>query len=256
MTLKIASWNVNSIKARLPVVTKWLQDNQPDIIFLQELKTESETYPYLEIEALGYQNLVKGQKSYNGVAILTRKPLELISDQLFDDEQARYIECIYQDIHLINIYAPNGNPVDSKKYIYKLNWMKHLENRIRELIDKDASFLIGGDFNIIPEERDCYDPKAWIDDALFRLQSREIYRRLIHMGLVDAYRAINPNEDHAFTFWDYQAGRWNKDEGIRIDHFLLSAHMTDKLQKCWIDKTPRGWDKPSDHTPILIELDY
>lgn len=253
--MKITTWNVNSIKARLPVVTKWLQEVSPDIALLQELKTQEDGFPFMEIETLGYKALVKGQKSYNGVAILSKDPVKLISDTLYDDEQARFMEIKTGNTHIINIYAPNGNPVDTEKYPYKLTWMGHLENRVKELIAQDMPFLIGGDFNIIPEERDCYDPIAWANDALFKLDSRQIYRRLINLGLTDAYRALHSDKPHSYTFWDYQAGRWHKDEGIRIDHFLISAHIADTLKECWIDKDPRGWEKPSDHTPVLIDID-
>ncbi len=254
MALKIATWNVNSIKARLPVVLRWLEAEQPDIALLQELKTQEEGFPFLEIDSLGYHAIIKGQKTYNGVAILSKEPLELISDTLFEDEQARFLEVKTGDSHVINIYAPNGNPVDTEKYLYKLEWMDHLEKRIKILIEKDVPFLIGGDFNIIPQDHDCYDPVAWSNDALFKHETRKIYRRLINLGLTDAYRALNPDKEHSYTFWDYQAGRWNKDEGIRIDHFLVSAHIADRMEQCWIDKTPRGWEKPSDHTPVLIEI--
>lgn len=255
MTIKIATWNVNSIKARLPVVCKWLEEVQPDIALFQELKTQAEGFPYLEIESLGYKVIVKGQKTYNGVAILSKEPVELIADTLYEDEQARFIEIKTGDTHIINIYAPNGNPVGTEKYPYKITWMKHLQKRAEVLIAQDVPFLIAGDFNIIPEARDCYDGQAWADDALFRLETRQVYRRLINLGLTDAYRALSPNTEHDYTFWDYQAGRWHKDEGIRIDLFLLSAHLIDRLEKCWVDKTPRGWEKPSDHTPVLIEID-
>lgn len=252
--MKIAIWNVNSIKARAEHVATWLGTQQPDALMIQELKgLEFDPQPF---ETIGYHTLFIGQKAYNGVAILTKAPASLILDKLpgdDSDEQARYIEIDYNGIRLINIYAPNGNPVDSEKFPYKLGWLARLRARLAELRRDNIAFVIGGDFNIIPEERDCYDPKAWENDALFRLESRQAFRAIMNLGLTDAFRVRN-QQDQQYTFWDYQAGAWPQNKGIRIDHFLLSPVIADKLINCMIDKEPRGWDKASDHTPVLLEI--
>jgi exodeoxyribonuclease III len=255
--MKIVSWNVNSIKARLPIVLDWIQKNQPDVLLLQELKCEADAFPKMELTAQGYQQIIKGQKTYNGVALLSKEPAKLISDVLADDEsdmQARYIEAEYKGITIINIYLPNGNPVDTDKYPYKLKWLQRLHDRLAALLREEKPFLVGGDFNIIPEPQDVHDPKAWEHDALFRLETRTAWRKLINLGLTDAFRALHPAKQHAYTFWDYQAGAWQRDNGIRIDHFMLSPEMADRLIACEIDRTPRGLEKASDHVPITISL--
>lgn len=252
--MKIATWNVNSIKQRLDHLKTWLNDHQPDAIFLQELKGEE--FPAAVLLECGYHSLVKAQKAYNGVAILSRAPATLILDSLpgaTGDEQARYLEAEYQTVRLINIYLPNGNPVESDKFPYKLEWMERLHNRLKILREANIPFLVGGDFNIIPEDRDCYDPHAWAGDALFHPESLKKFRKLLKLGLTDAFRVHN-DAAHQYTFWDYQAGAWQRDFGIRIDHFLLSPPITNRLIGCTIDKTPRGWDKASDHTPVILEI--
>lgn len=252
--MKIAIWNVNSIKARAEHAVTWLNAQQPDALMIQELKgLEPDMQAF---EQIGYRALLVGQKAYNGVAILTKNPATLILDKLPGDEQddqARYLEVDYNGIRLINIYAPNGNPVDSEKFPYKLDWLARLRTRLMTLRRDNTPFAIGGDFNIIPEERDCYDPKAWENDALFRLESRQAFRAIINLGLTDAFRVYN-QQDQQYTFWDYQAGAWPQNKGIRIDHFLLSPVIADRLVMCTIDKEPRGWDKASDHTPVLLEI--
>ncbi len=252
--MKIAIWNVNSIKARHDHVLNWLKDNGPDALMIQELKGLE--FPAAEFSALGYHAAYVGQKAYNGVATLTRIPVEIVLDKLpgdNTDEQARYLEVDLGDVRLINIYAPNGNPVDSEKFPYKLGWLERLRLRLMELREKAVPFVIGGDFNIIPEERDCWDPKVWIDDALFRIESRQAFRAIMNLGLTDAFRVYNQSAGQ-YTFWDYQAGAWPQNKGIRIDHFLLSPVMADRLTSCTIDKGPRGWDKASDHTPVILEI--
>lgn len=223
---------------------------------VQELKGLD--FPGSTFEALGYQAIVKPQKAYNGVAILYKKDLELelISDQLpgfEEDEQARFIEVKLGQTHLINIYMPNGNPVESDKFPYKLKWMEHLYNHLKALRDSNTPYLIGGDFNIIPHDEDCHDPQAWNGDALFRPESLKLFRQYLNLGLSDAYRIFDTSAE-TYSFWDYQRGAWQKNDGIRIDHFLTSPQITDQLIGCTIDKEPRGWEKPSDHTPIIIEL--
>lgn len=251
MSIKIATWNVNSIKARESHVRQWLDSVKPNVVMLQELKGVE--FPYVFD---GYQAQTVGQKTYNGVAILSQSPVTVILNKLPGDdadEQARYLEADYNGLRLINIYLPNGNPVDTEKYPYKLSWMARLYTRLKELREAEIPFLIGGDFNIIPQERDCWDPKVWRGDALFKLESRLAFRKLIHLGLTDAFRALN-NADEQYTFWDYQGGCWPANKGIRIDHFLLSPPIADRLINCTIDKTPRGWEKASDHTPVIVEI--
>lgn len=252
--MKIATWNVNSIKARIEHVKNWLTKNESDVLMIQELKGTE--FPEMEFKALGYNCAFVAQKAYNGVATLSKHPIEINETKLpgdASDEQARYLEATINGLRFINIYLPNGNPVDSDKFPYKLAWMDRLKNRLRELRDETIPFTVAGDFNIIPEPRDCYDPKAWAEDALFRLESRQKFRALINLGLTDAFRVF----DHAparYTYWDYQAGAWPANKGIRIDHFLLSPAVTDRLEGCFIDTTPRGLDKASDHTPVVVEL--
>lgn len=255
--MKIASWNVNSVKARKDHLLKWLEDTQVDMLMIQELKG-TDTFPDAEVEALGYQSFVNPQKTYNGVATILKKDLdaEKISDVLPDDSpdgQARFLDVKIGNTHYINIYLPNGNPYPGEKYDYKIGWMDRLYAYLKAYVDAETPFIIGGDFNVIPEGRDCYDPKAWEEDALFVLTTRQKFRALLNLGLTEAFRVFNQDAGQ-YTFWDYQAGAWPQNKGIRIDHFLLSPAISDKLIGCEIDKTPRGWDKPSDHTPIIVEL--
>jgi exodeoxyribonuclease-3 len=253
--MKIASWNINSIKARLPLVTQWLDDAKPDILFMQELKGINENFPSEEFEKRDYKLAIKGQKAYNGVAIASKYDITLITDELVpNDEQARYQEVDINGLRMINIYVPNGNPVDTEKYPYKLDWLDHLIDRARTLIANEIPFFIAGDFNIIPADNDVHNPGAWDGDALFRAETHKRWRTLKNMGLYDAYRMVSPTEENCYTFWDYQAGAWPQNKGIRIDHFLMSPECADRLQSCTVDRTPRGWEKASDHTPIVIEL--
>lgn len=252
--MKIASWNVNSIKARLTHVKRWLAGSQPDVLLLQELKGES--FPAEEFEAMGYQSMAVTQKAYNGVAVLYKGEATMITDALPGDEtdtQARFIDSEYHGIRIINIYLPNGNPAGTEKYDYKLAWMDRLLAYLKPLRDQNIPFVIGGDFNVIPEDRDCHDPKAWADDALFLPQTRAKWRALLNLGLYDAFR-ISDDRSGQYTFWDYQRGAWQKDHGIRIDHFLLSPGIVDQLNSCVIDCQPRGEEKASDHTPIILDI--
>ncbi len=209
-----------------------------------------------DFKKAGYTIQGIGQKAYNGVAVISKDPVSLISDKLAgdeSDEQARYLEFDWQGLRCINIYAPNGNPRPGDKYDYKLSWMERLLERLRVLRAEKAPFFVAGDFNVIPEAEDCHDPKAWEDDALYVLQTRQAYRKILHLGLTDALRVSQPH-DEAYTFWDYQAGAWPKNNGIRIDHFLLSPALADRLEHCAVNKTPRGWEKPSDHTAVELVL--
>ena len=223
--MKIATFNVNSIKARLPRVVEWLSDSDPDVALLQEIKTQTEAFPYMEFENLGYNTAIYGQKTYNGVAILSKCPIENVHEGLPGDpgdEQARYVEGTIGDLRIASIYLPNGNPVMSEKYSYKLDWMERLINHVGEtLMPSEQPFVLGGDFNVIPADGDVYDPVGWADDALFRQETREKFRNLLHLGLTEAWRALH-SEIGEYSFWDYQKGRWPRDEGLRIDHFLLS----------------------------------
>ena len=255
--MKIATWNVNSIKARLPRVLEWLAEAAPDVALLQETKTVDENFPALEIEDLGYNLAISGQKSYNGVAILSKRPIEDIVTRLpgdEDDEQARYIEAVIGELRVASIYLPNGNPVDGPKYPYKLAWMERLYDHAKNLLAHEECLVLGGDYNIAPADADVYDPPAWADDALCRPESRARFRAILHLGYTEAYRALH-SAPGAYSFWDYQKGRWPRDEGLRIDHLLLSPQAADRLTACDIDKTPRGHgEKPSDHTPVWCEL--
>ncbi len=255
--MKIATWNVNSVRARLPRVLEWLGSAAPDVALLQEIKTVAEGFPELEIGDLGYNVAVCGQKSYNGVAILSKPPIEDVLTRLPGDDaddQARYIEAVVGGVRVASIYLPNGNPVDSPKFPYKLGWMERLYDHVGELLGLEEAFVLGGDYNVAPEDRDVYDPAAWADDALCRPETRARYRAVVHLGLTDAYRALHPDAAGAYTFWDYQKGRWQRDEGLRIDHLLLSPQAADRLEACDIDRAPRGRDKASDHTPVWCGL--
>ena len=255
--MRIATWNVNSVKARLPNVMEWLAAAKPDVVLLQEIKCETANFPSLEFQAAGYQTHALGQKSYNGVAILSLHPITNVKEHLpenADDPQSRYLEADINGIRVASIYLPNGNPVDSEKYPYKLKWLERLRQHALKLLESEMPVVLGGDYNIIPEPIDVYNPKAWEDDALFRHESREVYRRLLYTGYTEAFRALHPNKAHAYSFWDYQAGAWQQDNGLRIDHCLLSPEAADRLLSCDIDRTPRGKEKASDHTPVVLEL--
>lgn len=256
--VKLAAWNVNSIKARLPNVLAWLDQASPDVVLLQELKCQEDSFPRLEFEERGYNCLVKGQKSYNGVAILSKGELNDSLQELPGDDgsdgQARYVETTTFGIRVASIYLPNGNPLNSDKFSYKLRWMQRLLSHSRTLLDSEQPIVLGGDYNVIPEGRDCYDVEAWKDDALFQPESRAALRRIVYNGYTDAYRALHPDQTRAFTYWDYQGGAWDADHGIRIDHLLLSPQAADRLEDCEIDTGPRGESKASDHTPIWCEI--
>ena len=253
--MKIATWNVNSIKARLAHVLAWLESAQPDIALLQELKCVEDAFPRLEIEALGYDCAVVGQKSYNGVAILSKTPIEDRVERLpgdESDEQARYLEATVSGLRVASIYLPNGNPVDSEKYPYKLAWMARLEAHVRDLLAHEDTLVLGGDYNVAPSDDVVYDPEAFEDDALCRPETRKAFRGLLNLGLTEAFRALH-RQPHLYSYWDY--GRaYDYDNGLRIDHFLLSPQAADRLAGCEIDRNPRKREKPSDHTPVCLEL--
>ena len=258
--MKIATFNINGIKARINALPEWLDEAQPDVVLLQEIKSVDEAFPAELFEERGYNVATHGQKSFNGVAILSKLPLEDVTRGLpgdDDDEQARWIEAtVAGDSHALRIcglYLPNGNPAPGPKYDYKLSWMTRLKKRAEALLAEETPFLMAGDYNIIPQAEDAATPEAWREDALFRLESRTAFRELINLGLTDAFRARTQGPGH-YSFWDYQAGAWNRNHGIRIDHLLLCPQAADMLTDCVIDKEVRGRDKPSDHVPVWIDL--
>ena len=255
--VKIATWNVNSIRARLPNVLAWLKEAGPDVLLLQELKTVADTFPRLEIEAAGYHAAVVGQKAYNGVAIVSREAIEDPVTRLPgepEDEQARYLEASTCGLRVASIYLPNGNPVEGEKYPYKLRWMARLRDHVAGLLAGERALILGGDYNVIPAPEDVYDPAGWAGDALYKLETRQAFRALVNLGLTDAFRALH-GEPGAYTYWDYQGVAWSADRGLRIDHLLLSPQAADRLSACAIDRKPRGREKASDHTPIWCELE-
>ncbi|MCV3272352.1 exodeoxyribonuclease III [Roseobacter sinensis] len=258
--MKVATFNINGIKARIAALPDWLDEAQPDVVLLQEIKSVDDAFPSELFEERGYNVETHGQKSFNGVAILSKLALEDVTRGLPgdpEDDQARYIEAtVVGDSHALRIcglYLPNGNPVPGPKYDYKLSWMERLKRRAETLLAEETPFLMAGDYNIIPQAEDAANPDSWREDALFRLESRAAFRALINLGLTDAFRARTQGPGH-YSFWDYQAGAWNRNLGIRIDHLLLCPQVADMLQGCMIDKDVRGRDKPSDHVPVWVDL--
>lgn len=258
--MKIASFNINGIKARAAALPEWLDEAQPDVVVLQEIKSVDEAFPREMLEERGYNVETHGQKSFNGVAILSKLPLEDVTRGLpgdDEDDQARWIEATVvgddMALRVCGLYLPNGNPVPGPKYDYKLAWMARLQARAEALLAEETPFLMAGDYNIIPQAEDAAKPDSWREDALFRPESRAAWRQLVNLGLTDAFRARTQGPGH-YSFWDYQAGAWNRNNGIRIDHFLLSPTVADRLRDCQIDRDLRGRDKPSDHVPVWVEL--
>jgi exodeoxyribonuclease III len=258
--MRIATWNVNSVRQRLDHLIAFLKEAQPDVLCLQEIKTQDDGFPRLEIEAAGFHVETHGQKTFNGVAIISKARLEDVRRGLPGDpgdEQARYIEGIvpYRNgiVRVASIYLPNGNPVDTEKYPYKLRWMDRLIAHARELLALEEPLVLAGDYNVIPAAVDARHPEAWINDALFLPQTRAKFRELVNLGLTEAVRATT-DEDKLYSFWDYQAGAWPKNNGIRIDHLLLSPQASDRLGNAVIHKHVRGWEKPSDHVPVSVDL--
>ena len=266
--MKIATFNINGIKARSQALPDWLDEAQPDVVLLQEIKSVDDAFPREIFEDRGYNVETHGQKSFNGVAILSKLPLEDVRRGLPGDdadEQARWIEATAvgdRAIRICGLYLPNGNPVEllndrpveNGKYDYKLKWMERLYARAQELLTSEEPALMAGDYNIIPQEEDAKRPDAWREDALFRPESRAAFRRILNLGFTEAFRARTQGPGH-YSFWDYQAGAWNRNDGIRIDHFLLTPQAADLMTDCRIDAEVRGRDKPSDHVPVWIELD-
>lgn len=263
--MKIATFNINGIKARLPRLLEWLAEFSPDVACLQEIKSTCEAFPRLEIEALGYTIETHGMKAFNGVVILSKHPMDHIQkglpgmtwgphkDGAATIEQARYIEATVKGVRIASLYLPNGNPQPGPKFTYKLEWMDKLIDQAKKLLETEMPVVLAGDYNIIPTDIDCYNPAGWVDDALTQPESRARFQTMIHLGYMDALRQIKP-EGPAYSYWDYKAGAWQKDNGIRIDHLLLSAQAADRLVDCQVDRIPRSKEKASDHTPVWIEL--
>lgn len=258
--MKIATFNINGIKARIEALPVWLAEARPDVALLQEIKSVDEAFPREIFEDMGFAVETHGQKGFNGVAILSRLPLEDVSRGLpgdATDEQARWIEATVlgrRAVRVAGLYLPNGNPAPGPKFDYKLAWMARMRARAADLLAAELPLVLAGDYNIIPQPEDAARPDAWVGDALFHPESRAAFRRIMNLGFTDAIRARHP-EPGLYSFWDYQAGAWDRNNGIRIDHLVLSPQAADLLTDCGIDKDVRGRDKPSDHVPVWVELD-
>ncbi|MGQ3674055.1 exodeoxyribonuclease III [Xanthobacter sp. TB0139] len=258
--MRIATWNVNSIRQRLDHALAWLEETRPDVVCLQEIKCQTEAFPKEPFEALGYNVAVHGQKTFNGVAMLSRLPLEDVRFGLpgnDEDVQARFIEAVVSVkggvVRVCCLYLPNGNPIDTEKYPYKMDFMRRLTTLAEDRLKLEEPLVLAGDFNVIPAPIDAANPEAWANDALFLPQTRTAFRTLLDLGLTDAVRATS-DAARLYSFWDYQAGAWQRDQGIRIDHLLLSPQAADNLLATGIDKHVRGWAKPSDHVPVWVDL--
>ena len=258
--MRIATWNVNSIKQRLEHLIAWLGETRPDIVCLQETKCVDDAFPREQIEAAGYNVAFHGQKAFNGVAILSRRPFEEVTARLPgdpEDDHARFLEAVVSadrgPVRVASIYLPNGNPPETDKYGYKLRWMNRLHHYAEERLALEEPLVLAGDYNVIPDDDDVHDPEAWRGDALFLPETRRRFRSLLNLGLTDAVRAAT-DAPGLYSFWDYQAGAWQRNKGIRIDHLLLSPQATDRLTAVGIDKQMRGREKPSDHVPVWAEL--
>ena len=253
--MKIASWNVNSLKVRLPQVLQWLESEKPDIIGLQETKLTDELFPRDEIEAAGYRVLFSGQKTYNGVALLSREEAtDPITDLPgLDDPQRRVLGATVNGVRFLNLYVPNGQEVGSDKYAYKLDWIEKLQAHVRAQLEIHENVVIVGDFNIAPEDRDVYDPAGWADSVLCSPPEREAFRRLLDAGLADAFRLFE-QEEKIWSWWDYRMGAFRRDMGLRIDHILVSSALAKSCTACHVDRAPRTWERPSDHAPVVAEF--
>jgi exodeoxyribonuclease-3 len=259
--MKIVTWNINGARARIGNLTHWLTESQPDIVCLQEIKSADDQFPRAEIEALGYNVETHGQKGFNGVALLSKLPIDEVVRGLpgdDSDEQARFIEGVFSTnrgaLRVVSLYLPNGNPIGTDKFTYKLAWMERLERWAAGRLALEEPLVLAGDYNVIPEPRDARFPENWVSDALFQPETRQAFRRLAALGFTEAIRSTTDSAD-VYTFWDYQAGAWQKNNGIRIDHLMLSPEAADRLVSASVEKHVRAWEKPSDHVPVAIELD-
>ncbi len=255
----ITSWNVNSVRARIINILDYLKTSKTDVLMIQEIKTEEKNFPFQDFKKAGYNSYVFGQKSYNGVAFVSKININKFDTKFFIDEkkQSRVITGNIQNnstnIKLINIYVPNGNPINTEKYKYKKNWLDAFNKKIKKILTENKNIIIGGDFNVIPDKIDVHDYKKYEDDALFKLEIRKKFLELLNLGFHDTYRYFNKSLQE-YTFWDYMAGAWQKNHGMRIDHFLVSNNLLDKIKNVNINKNPRSKLKPSDHTPIEIKI--
>jgi exodeoxyribonuclease-3 len=256
-SLRCATWNVNSLRVRLPQVIEWLNDKQPDLLALQETKIIDKDFPVADFKAVSYQVNFSGQKTYNGVAILSRlpdPPANIVTDLPgFEDPQRRVLAITYGDMRLINLYVPNGSEVGSEKFRYKLDWLSALHDYLNEQLNQFSKLIVVGDFNIAPEDRDIYDPELWQGAVLSSPPEREAFQRLLELGLTDAFRLFD-QPDQTFSWWDYRAAAFRRNLGLRIDHILISKALRKACQACSIDKTPRGWERPSDHAPVVADF--
>jgi exodeoxyribonuclease-3 len=257
----IATWNINSIKQRMDNLTAWLAERRPDVVCLQETKCIDDAFPREPLEALGYNVVMHGQKAFNGVAVLSKFPLDEATPRLPGDDadlHARFMEAVVSTrdgvLRVASVYLPNGNPPDTEKYSYKINWMDRLVDYARERLTLEEPLVLAGDFNVIPSEHDARNPDRWVGDALFLPRTREKFRALCNLGLIDAVRAGSDGPG-PYTFWDYQAGAWQKNDGIRIDHLLMSPQAADRLTAVGVDRHVRAWEKPSDHVPVWAAID-
>lgn len=258
--MKIVTWNINGVKARIEVLKAWLRESDPDIVCLQEIKSVDEGFPREEIEALGYHVETNGQKGFNGVAILSKISPEEVNRGLpgeDEDDHARFIEAVFSTekgmLRVVSLYLPNGNPIDTEKFPYKLRWMARLEKWAEERLALEEPLILAGDYNVIAEPIDARNPEVWVNDALFQPETRQAFRRLENLGFTDAIRSVT-DASGVYTFWDYQAGAWQKNNGIRIDHLMLSPEAANRLESASIEKHVRAWEKPSDHVPVAIVI--
>ena len=255
--MKIATLNVNSIRVRLPHVLRYLKSAKPDVLLMQELKCLTEQFPTEEISDAGYNSAVLGQKTYNGVAALSRHPIDEVVEGLpgdKDDTQSRWVEIVVRGVRYVSLYLPNGNPIGTEKFDFKIAWMDRMIDRAKALLEAEEDFVFGGDFNVCPTDEDVYDAQGFSTDALCQPESRAKWRELKYLGLTEAFNALHPDEVGAYTYWGYQGGAWRRGNGLRIDHFFLSPHMADRLVACDVDKDVRAEEKASDHTVLWCEL--
>ena len=255
MTLKIATWNVNSLRVRLPHVQTWLTDVKPDVLVLQEIKMPNEDFPHGELADMGYKSVASGQRTYNGMAILSREDItDVVTDMPdFEDPQRRLLAATIGDVRILDLYIPNGESLTSDKYQYKLSWLSSLKDFIKQELTQHSNMLLLGDFNIAPADIDVHDPAEWEGSVLFSQPERQVFQDLLAMGFKDCFRELAPDEQ-VYSWWDYRMNAFRRNRGLRIDHILATGHMFASCQNCYIDKAPRKWERPSDHAPVVAEF--